>query len=185
MKCASSAEADVFVQAVAFFIAVISPTVRRCDLPVWLLLRTATIAFATKPLVIQATSYQWASPSQQQTFVLFKSLSGKSTSSDGDQERVCWLPANTVPIQDCDSACRKAADSFPPAVTAGCGRLLHSDNLAIQKTVSSCETNHFPYQAKEYSKSTVVSTPWAFAPKYCESLPIVEGNNHNEVCIVG
>ena len=118
MKCASSAEADVFVQAVALFIAVISQTARRCDLPVWLLLRAATIAFATKPLVIQATSYQWASPSQQQTFVLSKPFSGKSTFSDGEQERVCWLPANTVPIQDCDSACRKMAGSFPLSVTA-------------------------------------------------------------------
>ena len=32
MKCASSAEADVFVQAVELFIAVISQIVRRCDL---------------------------------------------------------------------------------------------------------------------------------------------------------
>ena len=32
MKCASSAEADVFVQAVALCIAVTSPTARRCDL---------------------------------------------------------------------------------------------------------------------------------------------------------
>ena len=131
MKCASSADADVFVQAVALFIVVISPIARRCDLPVWLLLRAATIAFATKPLVIQTSSYQWASPSQQQTFVLSKPFSEKSTSSDGEQERVGLLPANTVPIQDCDSACRKMADSFPPAVTAGCSRLLHSDNLAI------------------------------------------------------
>ena len=50
MKCASSAEADVFVQAVALCIAVTSPTVRRCDLPVWLLLRAATIAFATNSI---------------------------------------------------------------------------------------------------------------------------------------
>ena len=57
MKCASSAETDVFVQTVALFIAVISPIARRCDLPVWLLLRAATIAFVTKSLVIQATSY--------------------------------------------------------------------------------------------------------------------------------
>jgi len=48
MKCASSAEADVFDQAVALFIAVISPIARKCDLPVWLLLRAATIAFATE-----------------------------------------------------------------------------------------------------------------------------------------
>ncbi len=48
----------------------------------------------------------------------FKPFSGKSTSSDGEQERVGWLPANTVPISDCDSACKKMADSFPPAVTA-------------------------------------------------------------------
>ena len=140
MKCASSAEADVFAQAVALFIAVISPIARRCDQPIWLLLRAATLAFATKPLVIQVTSYQWASPSRQQTFVLSKPFSGKSTSSDGEQERVYWVSANIVPIQDCDNACRKMADSFPPAVTAGCSRLLHSDNLAIQKTASSCET---------------------------------------------
>ena len=156
MKCASSAETDVFIQAVALFIAVISLIARRCDLPVWLLLRAATIAFATKPLVIQATSYQWASPSHQQTFVLSKSLSGKSTSSDGEKERVCRFPANTVPIQDCDSACRKMADSFPPSVTAGCSRILHSDNFAIRKTASSCEANHFPDQANEHSNSTAV-----------------------------
>ena len=117
--------------------------------------------------------------------MLSKSVSGKSTSSDGEQERVCRLPANTVLIQDCDSACRKAADSFPPAVTAGCGRLLHSDNLAIQNAASSCETIHFSDQANEHSKSTVVSTSCVLVPKYCESLPTEEGNNHNEVCIVG
>ncbi len=50
MKCASSAEADVFVQTVALFIAVTSQIARRCNLPVWLLLRAATIAFATKLL---------------------------------------------------------------------------------------------------------------------------------------
>ena len=33
MKCASSAEADVFVQTVALFIAVIPQIARRCDLP--------------------------------------------------------------------------------------------------------------------------------------------------------
>ena len=140
MKCASSAEADVFDQAVALVIAIISQIVRTCHLLVWWLLRTATLAFATKPLVIKATSYQGASPSQQQTFVLSKPFSGKSTSSDGEQECVGCLPANTVPISDCDSACRKMADSFPPAVTAWCSRLLHSDNLAIQKTASSCGT---------------------------------------------
>lgn len=47
MKCAASAESDVFVQAVALFIAVIPQTARRCDLLVWLLLRAATIAFTT------------------------------------------------------------------------------------------------------------------------------------------
>ena len=144
MKCASSAEADVSDQAVALFIAVISQIVRTCHLLVWWLLRTATLAFATKPFVIQAVSYQWASPSQQQTFVLSKPFSGKSTSSDGEQERVGCLPENTVPIQDCDSACRKMADLFPLSVTAGCSRLLHSDNLAIRKTASTCEINHFP-----------------------------------------
>ena len=50
MKCASSAEANVFGQAVALCIAVISQTVRRCDLLVGLLLRTTTIAFANKPM---------------------------------------------------------------------------------------------------------------------------------------
>ena len=47
MKCAASAEADVFGQAVALLDAVIPQTVRRCDLLVWLLLRTATLAFVT------------------------------------------------------------------------------------------------------------------------------------------
>jgi len=50
MKCASSAEADMFVQMVALFFAVIPQIARRCNLPVWLLLRAATIAFATKLL---------------------------------------------------------------------------------------------------------------------------------------
>ena len=48
MKCASSAEADVSDQTVALFIAVIPQIARRCNLPVWLLLRAATIAFSTK-----------------------------------------------------------------------------------------------------------------------------------------
>ena len=50
MKCASSAEADVSDQAVALCIAVTPQTARRCDLLVWLLLRTAATAFATMPL---------------------------------------------------------------------------------------------------------------------------------------
>ena len=54
MKCASSAEADVFVQTVALFIAVTSQIARRCNLPVWLLLRATTLAFATMPWAIQA-----------------------------------------------------------------------------------------------------------------------------------
>jgi len=53
MKCASSAEADVSDQAVALFIAVTSPIARRCNLPVWLLLRAATIAFVTSYWAIQ------------------------------------------------------------------------------------------------------------------------------------
>ena len=48
MKCTSSAETDVSDQAVALFIAVTPQTARRCDLLVWLLLRAATLAFATK-----------------------------------------------------------------------------------------------------------------------------------------
>ena len=53
MKCASSAEADVFVQAVTLFIAVISPIARRCDLHDRFLLRAATTAFATRLWAIQ------------------------------------------------------------------------------------------------------------------------------------
>lgn len=48
MKCAASAESDVFDQAVALFIAVIPQIARRCDLLVWLLLRAAIIAFTTR-----------------------------------------------------------------------------------------------------------------------------------------
>ena len=47
MKCASSAEADVFVQTVALFIVVTPQIARRCDMFVRLLLRAAIIAFAT------------------------------------------------------------------------------------------------------------------------------------------
>ena len=53
-KCASSAESDcVRFQAVALLDAVISQIARRCDLPVWLLLRAATIAFVTSYWAIQ------------------------------------------------------------------------------------------------------------------------------------
>ena len=109
--------------------AVIPQTARRCDLLVWLLLRAATIAFAIKSYRLHKrhhTSVHHQANNEHWGFS--KPVSGKSTSSDGDSERVCRLPANTVPIRDCDSACRKAADLFPPSVTAGDSRLLHSDN---------------------------------------------------------
>ena len=114
----------------------------------------------------------------------FKSISGKSTSSDGEQERVFRLPASTVPIQDCDSACRKMTDSFPPSVTAGCSRILHSDDLAIQNAASSCETILFPDQANEHSNSTSV-VPLRLHSQVLRKPTYRKGDNHREVCIVG
>ena len=71
MKCASSAETDMFVQAVALCIAVTSPTVRRCDLPGYFFGQQQSLSQQIQSAT-QATSYQCASPSQQQAIVFFQ-----------------------------------------------------------------------------------------------------------------
>ena len=93
-KCASSAESDVFIQAVALLDAVIPQTVRRCDLLVWLLLRTATIAFVTE---------LWADKlfpiirlSIQIRFNGLSDLSRKDTSTDADQKYDVPMPCSCV-----------------------------------------------------------------------------------------
>lgn len=93
-KCASSAESDVFIQAVALLDAVIPQTVRRCDLLVWLLLRTATIAFVTE---------LWADKlfpiirlSIQICFNGLSDLSRKDTSTDADQKYDVPMPCSCV-----------------------------------------------------------------------------------------
>ena len=70
-----------------------------------------------------------------------------------EQEYVCWLPADTVPIYDCDSVCTESADLFPLSVSAEWGRLLHSDNHRhpkgdfILRSQSLSWPDHSPVQA--------------------------------------
>ena len=84
MKCAASAESDVFDQAVALFIAVIPQIVRRCDLLVWLLLRAATIAFTTR---------LWANSDKGV-------IRERHLLRLHDEKRGAHVPENIVPISD-------------------------------------------------------------------------------------
>ena len=84
MKCASSAEADVFVQTVALFIVVTPQIARRCDMFVRLLLRAAKIAFTTRLWVKQMKCV----------------IRERQLLKLQEEKRGAHVPENIVPISD-------------------------------------------------------------------------------------
>ena len=185
MKCASSAEADVFVQAVALFIAVTSPIARRCDQPVWLLLRAATIAFVTNPI---------GYTSDIVPMCITKSTASNCAFSSQSQES----PPLRMENRNVSSGFLQAPSQSKIATVLAGRWQTHSLHLWQQDVAVFCIATTSPskmrlHPARQFTfltKPTSIpiqrqSFPCAFIPKYCESLPTEKRNNHNEVCIVG
>ena len=136
MKCAASAESDVFVQAVALFIAVIPQIARRCHLLVGWLLRAATIAFTTR---------LWANSDKG---VIWE----RHLLRLQDEKRGAHVPENIVPISDWSTMFPRIcvlcflADRQPWVAVFGI-----ADTSAIPKIVSYGKVNPFPIKPMGYS----------------------------------
>ena len=136
MKCAASAESDVFDQAVALFIAVIPQIARRCHLLVGWLLRAATIAFTTR-LWVNLTKCV---------------IRERHLMRLQEEKRGAYVSENIVPISDWFTM-------FPricvPCFLAGrqpwVAIFCIADTSAIPKIASHGEINPFPIKQIGYS----------------------------------
>ena len=90
----ASAEANVFVQTVALWIAVIPQIARRCHLPVWWLLRAAIPAFATKLWADKRVTL--LCPRIHIRINGLSDTSGKDTNTDADQKYDAPMPCSCV-----------------------------------------------------------------------------------------
>ena len=158
-KCASSAESDLFILAVALLDAVIPQAARRCHLLVGWLLRAATIAFTTSLWAIQTKRVI-----RENHLIRLQ-----------DGKRGAYVPENIVPISDWSTM-------FPricvPCFLAGRQPWVAifgiADTSAIPKITFHGAVNPFPTNLC-VSKPSEQNNSYANIEVYCESLPTEKG----------
>ena len=129
MKCAASAESDVFDQAVALFIAVIPQIVRRCHLLVGWLLRAATIAFTTRLWAIQTK----------------RVIRERHLMRLQEEKRGAHVPENIVPISDWSTMLpRICVPYFLAAIQPWVAIFGIAETSTIPKIASHGAVNPFP-----------------------------------------